>query len=169
MIRATLLVLALGLLGACGPEDSTGPRGFTTVGERIGDLSEVCLTERHATTDGALGWAYGVCEDPECVTFFWVYGDDDGRYLGESAPRFTDTRCIRPASPPRTQTLAERIGARRVCTTEAITYQGKAATAYAVCADACPSSCLTVTWIYGQGEAYLGETGPVAAPSQCST
>lgn len=166
MSPRALALACLFLLG-CGPQPGAAEPALT-VGARIGDISDICMVER-THIDGALGWAYGVCVDPACSQFRWVYADEDGMYLGESEPAYADKRCYPPgASPYGPVSLKDRIGGRRICASESIAYQGGMATAYAVCADAV---CSQVVWLYGDGDLYLGESHPVPAPAsmQCGT
>lgn len=91
-----LLVIGavLSILVGCGDSDCsiTSP---ITAGERIGNLTDICLVER-TTVENTPAWAYGVCADEPCSRFIWVYGGLDGAYLGESDLLFADTRCHRP-------------------------------------------------------------------------
>jgi hypothetical protein len=159
-VRARALAVACVLMMGCGQ----GGRPTTTVGAQIGNLSAICMTER-THHDGELGWAYGVCIDPDCVRFHWVYSDDVGMYLGESQPAYADNRCQPPSrSHFGPISVEDRIGGRRICTTEQVSYSGGTATAYAVCVDA---ACSEMVWIYGDADVFLGESQPLP-PGPCS-
>jgi hypothetical protein len=104
VLSTLVLVVVACLMLGCGPEPTGEECGgppeckSETVGARIGNLTMVCLTEQ-IPTDAGMWWRYGVCVDPACLMFQWIYSDADGHYMREDAPAYADTRCRRPGAP----------------------------------------------------------------------